>query len=193
MLGQRRLRGRSTRHAQSAPVRRQPPLASIEERRSRRVRHQAAADRCVGTQERNALSKRGGPGRNRTGIRGFAVRCITTLPPDHWGRPKPKNRGSPPDRSPRCFLPGSSELIQFTRNSAALLSQDCPTEGQGGSPRRTPGARDDRHPHRPTSPHARWNAFSLIGRTAPETSRITRRSPPGPRLTRSGSRASINA
>src|SRR5690242_4512753 len=24
----------------------------------------------------------GGPGRNRTGIRGFAVRCITTLPPD---------------------------------------------------------------------------------------------------------------
>ena len=29
----------------------------------------------------------GGPGRNRTGIRGFAVRCITTLPPDpRWLR-----------------------------------------------------------------------------------------------------------
>src|ERR1700723_1714811 len=27
----------------------------------------------------------GGPGRNRTGIRGFAVRCITTLPPDPRG------------------------------------------------------------------------------------------------------------
>ena len=29
----------------------------------------------------------GGPGRNRTGIRGFAVRCITTLPPDRGLRP----------------------------------------------------------------------------------------------------------
>src|SRR5262245_31482100 len=28
---------------------------------------------------------RGGLGRNRTGSRGFAVRCITTLPPTHTG------------------------------------------------------------------------------------------------------------
>ena len=27
--------------------------------------------------------KTGGPGRNRTGIQGFAVLCITTLPPGH--------------------------------------------------------------------------------------------------------------
>ena len=29
-----------------------------------------------------SLLQGGGPGRNRTGIRGFAVLCITTLPPD---------------------------------------------------------------------------------------------------------------
>ena len=31
------------------------------------------------------MAQIGGPGRNRTGIRGFAVRCITTLPPDPDG------------------------------------------------------------------------------------------------------------
>ncbi len=30
----------------------------------------------------SSCERSGGPGRNRTGIRGFAVRCITTLPPD---------------------------------------------------------------------------------------------------------------
>ena len=27
--------------------------------------------------------ERGGPGGNRTPVHGFAIRCITTLPPDH--------------------------------------------------------------------------------------------------------------
>jgi hypothetical protein len=29
------------------------------------------------------LKESGGPDRNRTGVRGFAGRCITTLPPGH--------------------------------------------------------------------------------------------------------------
>jgi hypothetical protein len=44
---------------------------------------QAVAGRFL---QRSDLSRKfGGPGRNRTGIRGFAVRCITTLPPDPRG------------------------------------------------------------------------------------------------------------
>lgn len=32
-----------------------------------------------------SLTKTGGPGGNRTHVRGFAVRCITILPPDRCG------------------------------------------------------------------------------------------------------------
>ena len=46
----------------------------------------ARARRTAAENHNHALSPTkapvGGPGRNRTGIRGFAVRCITTLPPD---------------------------------------------------------------------------------------------------------------
>ena len=34
----------------------------------------------------------GGSGRNRTGVDGFAIRCITTLPPSHRGARAPKKR-----------------------------------------------------------------------------------------------------
>ena len=34
----------------------------------------------------------GGSGRNRTGVDGFAIRCITTLPPSHIGARAPGQR-----------------------------------------------------------------------------------------------------
>ena len=43
----------------------------------------AALPPWLSRRPRPVAAERGGPGRNRTGIQGFAVLCITTLPPDH--------------------------------------------------------------------------------------------------------------
>jgi hypothetical protein len=61
----------------------------------------------------------GGPGRNRTGIRGFAVRCITTLPPDP--RVQEAVYGSPGPSGSRVDLP-HKELPQicYERTSHAI-------------------------------------------------------------------------
>ena len=39
----------------------------------------------VDSKRNQMLEKGGGPGRNRTGVHGFAVRCVTTPPPGHPG------------------------------------------------------------------------------------------------------------
>ena len=59
----------------------------------------------------------GGPGGNRTHIRGFAVRCITTLPPDRGAVSGLENRGNPP-----VFSAGrsSSTFIGVSLGSAGL-------------------------------------------------------------------------
>ena len=46
----------------------------------------------------------GGSGRNRTGVHGVAVRCMTTLPPSHiWGIGAGNGRGGAPLRTPKTF------------------------------------------------------------------------------------------
>lgn len=51
---------------------------------------------------RCAMRVNGGPGGNRTHIRGFAVRCITTLPPDLEGARPPYILGSVAPVKPHC-------------------------------------------------------------------------------------------
>src|SRR3984957_17062385 len=66
----------------------------------------------------------GGPGRNRTGMRGFAVRCITTLPPDRIGEravyigcgPKP-GQARMPVGGPR---PGKNQGFALAERPAGL-------------------------------------------------------------------------
>jgi hypothetical protein len=50
----------------------------------------------------------GGPGRNRTGIRGFAVRCITTLPPDPRAQERVYVRRTRPGQERSQGAPGRS-------------------------------------------------------------------------------------
>jgi hypothetical protein len=75
------------------------------------------------TQEAMRKKEVGGPGRNRTGIRGFAVRCITTLPPD-----------------PRA------QAAYMVRQ--ALSGQEPPGNQLANQPGTTPAADDPNQPHR---------------------------------------------
>ena len=73
----------------------------------------------------------GGPGGNRTHIRGFAVRCITTLPPDHWAGSGRKNRKIRRSAAPREHIAGLSHIIQIAPGFAGLLSRQCPAWDSG--------------------------------------------------------------
>jgi hypothetical protein len=67
----RQIKCRGARSARSARFPAPRPLLSLRDLR----------ETCR-SQPGRTTKNIGGPGRNRTGIRGFAVRCITTLPPD---------------------------------------------------------------------------------------------------------------
>jgi hypothetical protein len=58
---------------------RPPPQAPFPNRTRKKTRHYWRALDWSASQ----LQCNGGLGRNRTGVRGFAVRCMTTLPPGH--------------------------------------------------------------------------------------------------------------
>lgn len=81
----------------------------------------------------------GGQGRNRTGVRGFAVRCMTTLPPGRWTERTRRVRGARATfggnriaRSPKRQTParrGPENLERETRLELATptLARSCST------------------------------------------------------------------
>jgi hypothetical protein len=98
--------------------------------------------------------KLGGPGGNRTHIRGFAVRCITTLPPDPWrslASEKPRKRWL---CGPKTVLPGRSEFFQLAR----IYLANCVPETASSGPK--PGAPAGREPSRQTG----WSSVPSLGR-----------------------------
>ena len=74
--------------------------------------------------------RNGGQGRNRTGVRGFAVRCMTTLPPghclvhrDHDDRRLPLKNKTPVGRGSACKLERETRLELAT----PTLARSCST------------------------------------------------------------------
>ena len=69
-----------------APPKQGPLTGHVQRRASqRRAGPRASSANLLAVQTDKCLKNNGGPARNRTGVHGFAIRCVTTPPPGHPG------------------------------------------------------------------------------------------------------------
>ena len=98
----------------------------------------------------------GGPGRNRTGIRGFAVRCITTLPPDpRWLRALCRaGRRAVKGRAGRLAVKGGLAAFSHLPRASVVL-RVLRVENPSWRPHPRHGVMREPNGHGSRPPHAR--------------------------------------